>query len=268
MSIRNELIDEICTENNITVEYLSQDYILRLTKNGEARHIFGPYWDINSAAADRLACDKCGCYTILHNCGVPAIEHTLIFNPLRRAYLLGQDGTMKKALAYFEANNRQVVAKPNDGAQGRDVYFCDSPMALEHAIQTIFTSEPDAALCPYHAIYTEFRVFYLKGRVHYMYGKTKGDNWKHNLSQGAKAYEISDGSLRTKLAELAIRAAQSINIKFATIDIASLENNALAVMEINSGVQAQHLIEQLPHRRGIIKTIYAEAIELMFTGDK
>jgi len=264
MIIRNQLLEEICKEQGINIEYLSQQYILRLTKGATTRHIFGPYWDINSAAADRLACDKCGCYTIMRSCNVPAIEHKLFFNPLQRAYLLASEGTMQNALAYFESNNQQVVVKPNNGAQGKDVYYCDTPLSLEQAMQKIFTIEPDLALCPYYPIYTEYRVFYLYGRTYYYYGKTKGDDWKHNLSQGAKAFEINDNSLRDKLSELAIKAAKSIDINFATIDIALLENNELAIMEINAGVQAQHLLEQLPHRRSTIKSIYADAVGYMF----
>jgi len=265
MKIRNDLINEICAENNISVEYLSQDYILRLTKEGMHRHIFGPYWEINTATADRLACDKAGCYILLNNCGVPAIEHELMYNSLRRSYLMDSNGTMPKIIEYFEANGRQVVAKPNQGAQGRDVYYCDTLFALEHAIQTIFATEPDVALCPYHEIYTEYRVFYLNGRIYYTYGKTKGDDdWRHNLSQGAQAFEVNDINLRAKLAELATRAAKCININFASIDIAALEKGELVVMEINAGVQVQHLLEQLPHRRGTIKTMYADAITAMF----
>ena len=262
MSIRNQLLNEICAEKGIKIEYFSQDYILRLSKGGKARHIFGPYWDLNSACADRLACDKAGCYTIMHNSGVPAIEHIIIYNPIRWTYLLDENGTMKKALEYLEAH-RKVVVKPNQGAQGRDVCFCETPLALEHAMHSIFTTEPDAALSPYHEIYTEYRVFYLNGRAHFCYGKTKGEDGKHNLSQGAKAFEVNDNSLRGKLAELAVQAARSININFASIDIALLENNALSIMEINAGVQAQHLLEQMPHRRNTVKAIYAEAVELM-----
>jgi len=264
MNIRNELLNEICNDMGINIEYLSQKYILRLTRDGTTRHIFGPYWDINSAAADRLACDKAGCFTILSNCGVAAIEHKLFYNPLQRAYLLAYEGTMQNALAYFEANNCKVVAKPNNGAQGRDVYYCDSPMLLEHAIHTIFTTEPDVALCPYFPIYTEYRVFYLNGDTHYCYGKTKGESWKHNLSQGAKAFEVTDSSLQEQLSALAMQAAKAIDINFATIDIALLENKELAILEINSGVQAQHLLEQIPHRRKTIKDIYAKAIASMF----
>ena len=265
MNIRNELINEICKEQNIKVEYLSDDYLIRFTKDGKIRHIFGPYWDLNSAAADRLACDKNGCYTMLSIAGVPAIEHEIIYNPLRWSYLIDDAGTMSKAIAYFEANGKKVVVKPNQGAQGKDVYFCDNLLAMEQAMQTIFATEPDVALCPYYEIYTEYRVFYLNGRAHFSYGKTKGDDWKHNLSQGAKAFEIKDTNLRDRLAELAVTAAKSININFASIDIASMENNALAIMEINSGVQAQYLLKQLPHLRQTIKSIYAEAVSSMFT---
>jgi len=265
MNIRNNLINEICKEMDINVKYLSDDYILQLSKGDKTRHIFGPYWDINSAAADRLACDKSGCYMVMQSSGIPAIEHVLMFNPLRRAYLMDDSGTMSKVHKYYEANNKQIVVKPNDGAQGRDVFYCDSLTALEQAVNTIFLTEPDVALCPYHTIYTEYRAFYLNGRVKYIYGKTKGDNWKHNLSQGAKAFEVNDGSLRAQLAKLAIVAARCININFATVDIASLENNTYAVLEINAGVQAQHLLEQLPHRRSTIKSMYADAIGYMFS---
>ena len=264
MTIRNQLINEICQENNITVEYLSADYILRLVKDGQPRHIFGPYWDLNSAAADRLACDKAGCYTLLNHSGIPAIEHIIMYNPLRWTYLLDNSGMMQNALAYFEANNRMVVAKPNKGAQGRDVFYCDTPLALEQAMQTIYISEPDAALSPYYDIPLEYRVFYLNGRCCYIYGKTKGDDWKHNLSQGAKAFEVDDGNLRAELAELAIQAAQCININFATVDIAMPDGGEPLVMEINAGVQAQHLLEQFPHRRSTIKSIYSDAIKAMF----
>ena len=264
MSIRDELIKEICNENGITIQHLSQDYILRLTKGERVRHIFGPYWDINSASADRLACDKAGCYIVMESAGVHAIEHIIIYNPLRWAYLLEDKGTMLDLVAYFEANNRRIVAKPNQGAQGHGVRYCDTLLSLERAVQTTFLTEPAVALSPYHEISTEYRVFYLNGRAYYMYGKTKGDDWRHNLAQGAKAFEVNDDVLQAKLADLAVQAARSIDINFATIDIALLENDALAIMEINSGVQAQYLLEQLPHKRDTVKSIYANAICSMF----
>jgi len=264
MNIRNDILNEICKERGIQIEYLCQKYILRLTKGDITRHIFGPYWDINSAAADRLACDKAACYAVLASCQVPAIEHKLFFNPLHRAYLLDDEGNMPNALAYFDSIGAKAVAKPNLGAQGRDVYYCASPKSLEHAMHTIFLSEPDVAICPYHEIYIEYRVFYLHGKAIYIYGKMKGETWKHNLSQGAKAFEVSDTSIKEKLAKLAVKGAKAIDINFATIDIASLENNKLAILEINSGVQAQHLLEQLPERRITIKGIYDEAIRAMF----
>jgi glutathione synthase/RimK-type ligase-like ATP-grasp enzyme len=264
MSNTKTLVSEICAEQGITCLSLSRGYILRMTKGGQTRHIYGNYWDLNSAAADRLACDKCGCYALLNASGIPAIEHTLVFNPVDRANWAGEGGTLLYALEYLKNHNNRVVVKPNQGTQGRDVFFCDNPLALERALLTVFANEPDAVLSPYAEIGTEYRVFYLAGRAYFMYGKARSGSWKHNLASGARAFELTDPKIQTELSNLALRAAQCIGINFASIDVAELADGSLAIMEINSGVMANRLMEQLPHLRSTIKGLYAEAIERLF----
>jgi len=102
---------ELCEEAGILLETFSHGYVLRLSKNGKTRHIFGSYWDINSAAVDRIACDKCACYLILTANNVPAIEHQLLNNPVMRQGWC--KSTWLQALEYFEKHNQQVVIKPN-----------------------------------------------------------------------------------------------------------------------------------------------------------
>ena len=264
MANTKSLVSEICAENGITCLSISNGYILRMTKNGQTRHVYGNYWDLNSAAADRLACDKCGCYALLNASGIPAIEHTLVFNPIPRGAYAGEEGTLKFALDYFAKHNRRVVVKPNQGTQGRDVYYCDTPLEVERALITIFAHEPDAVISPYAEIGMEYRVFYLAGRAFFTYGKARGDSWKHNLASGARAVEINNPPLQTELSNLALRAAQCIGINFASIDVAELADGSLAIMEINSGVMANRLMQQLPHLRPTIKGLYAEAIERLF----
>ena len=152
MSNTKVLVSEICAEQGITCLSLSKGYILRLTKNGLTRHIYGNYWDLNSAAADRLACDKAGCFTLLKTSGVPAIEHTLVYNPIHRGAWAEEEGTLQYALTYLEKHNNRIVVKPNQGTQGRDVYYCDAPIEVERALITIFNTEPDATLSPYAEI--------------------------------------------------------------------------------------------------------------------
>ena len=264
MTNTKTLVTEICAEKDITCLSLSRGYILRMTKNGQTRHIYGNYWDLNSAAADRLACDKCGCFTLLNASSIPAIEHVLVYNAVVRGEWAGNEGTLLSALAYFEKHNRRVVVKPNQGTQGRDVFLCETPLAVEKALLTIFAAEPDAVLSPYAAIGTEYRVFYLAGRAHFIYGKARGESWKHNLASGATAFELTDTDLQAKLSALAMRAARCIGITFASVDIAQLADGTLAIMEINSGVLANKLLEQLPHLRPIIKDLFAEALERLF----
>jgi len=259
------LVSEICAENNITCTAHSKGYILRLTKNGQVRHLYGNYWDLNSAAADHIACDKCGCYILLQAGSVPAIEHTLVFNPLERGEWAGNEGTLASALTYFEKHNRKLVVKPNKGTQGQHVYYCDTALSLERALAEIFATQPDAALSPYVEIGTEYRVFYLAGRAHFMYGKKPVDSWKHNLAAGAAAVELNDPALEERLSYIALRAAQCIGITFASIDIAEDKNGDLLVMEINAGVMANRLLEQHPHLRPTIKGLFAEAVERLFS---
>lgn len=273
---QRDFINEICEEEGIILESLSQGYVLCLTKNGATKRIFGSYWDINSAASDRIACDKSACYLVLDKSGIPAIAHELLYNPLRRIGYAGAKGAWTRALDYFETHNRRVVLKPNQGTKGKDVYYCDSIPALEAAAQAIFANHPDAALSPYSEIETEYRVYYLAGECPFAYGKAKGNNWQHNLSLGATAFEITEpdpsqgktiakiNKHLTRLKTLATIAAECIGITFATIDIAQFPTGELSVMEINSGVQARQLLEQLPHLRPVIKNIYSSALRALY----
>jgi len=260
-----DFIKEICQEEGIHFESLSQDYIARLTKGDATRHVLWSNWDINHAAADRVACDKCACYTVLDHCDVQAIPHHLLKHPFRRQGWTGEKGTWTQALGYFDSYNQKVVLKPNLGTNGQNIYYCDTLQTLEAAAHAIFETSPDIALSPFYKIKTEYRVFYVNDDCPLVYGKQPSDdNWRHNLSQGATAFELVDEDKLNKLKALAVRAAKAISINFATIDITELENGELAIMEINSGVQARQLLEQKPHLYPVVKDIYAAAIQGMF----
>jgi hypothetical protein len=112
MSIFKEITTEICAESGIRYEEFSHGYIIRLTKGEKIRHIFGQHMDINAASADRIACDKVACYTLLKNFAIPAIEHELFFNPRLRINWIGETGTWRAIHAFFEKHNRRF-SPPN-----------------------------------------------------------------------------------------------------------------------------------------------------------
>jgi glutathione synthase/RimK-type ligase-like ATP-grasp enzyme len=172
-------------------------------------------------------------------------------------------GEWSRAAQLFEKYNRKVVVKPNQGTMGQEVFLCETISKLEAAVHAVFQNHPDAALSPYHEIENEYRIFFLNDDACFVYGKSKGATWQHNLSQGATAFEVCDEKKLQQLKNLAERAAKCIGITFASIDIAELSSGELAVMEINSGVQSQQLLEQLPHLRPIIKNIFANAVKLL-----
>jgi len=297
MHTQRDFINEICTEENITIESLSQGYVLRLTKGSTRRTIYGPYWAINSAASDRIACDKCGCYALLNESGVPAIPHFLLSHPVKRYGWTGDSGIWSQAIKLLNTH-KTVVVKPNQGSNGNGVQLCENINQLEAAVHSLFAAGADVAVSPFYKIKNEYRVFFLNGECHFAYGKTKNpDDWRHNLSQGATAFELTEQALchcedrkaersnpenlrpldcfaplamtgrynfLNQLKNLASQAATAIDINFATVDVAEFENGEIAIMEINAGVQAKQLLEQLPHLRPIIKDIYAGAIRAMF----
>jgi glutathione synthase/RimK-type ligase-like ATP-grasp enzyme len=64
--------------------------------------------------------------------------------------------------------------------------------------------------------------------------------------------------------ELAKRAGQVTNVKFATIDISKKTTGELFVMEINGSVCMSKFIEQAENGKEIAKEIYKKAIVQMF----
>ena len=173
MNKQSDFVKEICKEKSILCESLSQGYVLRLTRGGFSRHIFGSYWDINTAAADRIACDKTACYLLLEAGGVPAILHELLYNPLHRLEWAREEGELVYAVEFFKRHNKKIVIKPNKGTKGQDIFLCQTIPELEAAAYSIFMNYPDAALSPYREIENEYRVFYVNGSCRFVYGKAK-----------------------------------------------------------------------------------------------
>lgn len=89
-------------------------------------------------------------------------------------------------------------------------------------------------------------------------------NWKFNLSQGANCLSIDDSLLMKELVQLAISAANAINIRFATVDILVDNMGIKQVLEINAGVAMDQLIMKHPHGIEIATSIYEQALMSMF----
>ncbi len=90
-------------------------------------------------------------------------------------------------------------------------------------------------------------------------------SWKHNLSGGGVPIILKeDDEFEEKVKEVAISAGNSLNIKFATIDVAVTDKKEVLVMEVNSSVCMNKFAEIVPDGYRIAKSIYSKAIEKMF----
>ena len=87
--------------------------------------------------------------------------------------------------------------------------------------------------------------------------------WKHNLGLGARAELLADGPLKKEIEKIVAEVARCLGVRFASIDVA-LTNEGLKVLEINSGVMMENFAGQDKECREIAKSIYRDAIRLMF----
>src|SRR3972149_10142216 len=108
------LIRELAAEQGIQLTGFSQDWILRLEKDGRARHIFGYNFEINSATAQLIAGDKAAISDLLTHRGKPVVEHKLFLQPALSGYV-SADGNWAAMRAYAEAPDFSLVCKPNEG---------------------------------------------------------------------------------------------------------------------------------------------------------
>lgn len=109
-------------------------------------------------------------------------------------------------------------------------------------------------------VYTQLDKIYPAGHILQL-------NWKFNLSQGAICLPIDDDSLYAELVNLAISAANAVNIRFATVDILMDKYNNKYVLEINAGVAMDQFIIKNPNGLQIATSIYEQALTSMFNDD-
>ena len=87
-------------------------------------------------------------------------------------------------------------------------------------------------------------------------------NWKHNLGQGAQPEIITEPSLTASLSDLALRAAQAVNVRFASVDIIRT-GGEFKVLEINSGIMMESFARMNPQSYQIAKSIYHQALVVL-----
>ena len=89
-------------------------------------------------------------------------------------------------------------------------------------------------------------------------------NWKFNLSQGAVASKIDDTDLYNKLKSIALNSAETVGLRFGSVDIIVTEEGNALILEMNSGVMLENYIEQFSDGYENAKALYKDVIREMF----
>ena len=293
----NKLIKQICEENNIQFQELSDDWVIKLKKDNINKFLVGYKFDLNTQASSEICNDKFALYAVLNSEKVPVIKYNILFR--------NEEEKLKKL---FEDYNQNVVLKPNNGTCGNNVlHICDYNK-LKAEYEKLMKRCYSVDICPFYDIESEYRVIYLPNKQ-YMYKKVRpiiiGDGsrsvkqlleefnydyfshlenckneeisldyipktgekieyeWRFNLSKGAKITDVSAKEKR-ELMSLVNSIVNTIDLKFVSIDIVKLTNNEYMVMEINSGVMMENLIKLEENGFEIAKEMYEEAVKMMF----
>jgi glutathione synthase/RimK-type ligase-like ATP-grasp enzyme len=91
-------------------------------------------------------------------------------------------------------------------------------------------------------------------------GQRRVLNWRHNLDSGALPVLLEHGELRDASVQLAVKAAQAIGIRFASIDVVRVRGE-WQVLEINSGVMMEALSRLHPE---LVYAAYDAALDKAF----
>lgn len=258
------ILGDICQEEKIKVTSLSNGWVTLLEKNGKNRLIVGYKFGLNSASSSMVADDKYATFDVLRNANIPVIEHALLYEENRTEGFTENYRSREYIKNYLVQHQNHIVVKPNDGHCGVNVYQVRSMEQIDEILPKIFHQCASASMCPFYEIEHEYRLIVLDNEVRLVFQKTRGEDWRFNLHNGAKAEKVQDEALADKLSVLASRAVRALNLRFCSVDLIKTTDGELLVMEVNSGVMTSGYIAQHPEDAQLVKNIYRDALRKMF----
>lgn len=173
MNTFQQIIKEISEEENISLSFLSKDWIAVLEKENKIRYIAGYKFDLNKHGLGLILDDKYAMYDILKYKQLPIIEHHILYrNNNTNEYAKGCN-CYEDALVLFHKYNQDIVLKPNMGACGVGVYHITNENELKKVYNQLLEKNFSISLCPFYKIETEFRTIILNNEIKLMYGKIR-----------------------------------------------------------------------------------------------
>lgn len=174
----------------------------------------------NHARAIELSVDKGMTSFLLKNAGLPTPKTWVL-----------RDRDHAVAVAEQELNSGHfVISKPLFGSQGEGIRRLEKSTDLfwltgSHGIyylQRFVSCNGDG--------FSDIRVFVVNGKA-VAAMRRRGISWLNNVARGASCEKLQ---LNQEIADLAIQAANLLNMDYAGVDIIQIEDGGYMVIEINS----------------------------------
>lgn len=265
LSIYDRMYREICREDGLGREVLSNGWVRVLTKDGQRHFVVGNKFDLNPAAAAMIVADKYATFCMLDGNSIPVVEHAILYEFSNLAEFAKGYNSLEYVVDYLHKHDNSIIIKPNRGARGRGVCKVESTDEIEGVLATVFRQDDSASMCPFYDVQYEYRTIMLDGEPRLIYAKQRGSNWHFNPGHGAKIVDVTDEKTIQNLTEIATRAMQAVGMRFASVDIIETATGELLVLEINGDVSTKEYLRQRPKKYELVKTIYRDAIRKMFS---
>jgi glutathione synthase/RimK-type ligase-like ATP-grasp enzyme len=246
-----DIIYDLCQERGITLERLSDDWLLELTKNGQTKRILGYKFSLNDSVASSIAGDKVAAHLLLQRAGVASVPHVLLRPPVR--------AEQKAPLLEWEQG---IVVKPLDGSGGHGVRLFQDVAAAIDWIES--TDHPAWAAAPFIDIVREIRVVLLDGQPLITYEKqavVKDSLKMFNLGLGATPKDIVPDEA---LLSLAAEAQKTLGLRLSAVDIVEAVNGERMVLEVNSGFMMEYYMRHSSTNLQRCQKTYARIIDSLF----
>lgn len=151
---------------------MSDDWLIRLERDGRVRFAIGYDCGLNTSAAAKIAIDKTATASVLEAAGVPHVPVHIFFQPDMH-YFVEDRKTLGDAHALYHRLGRDVVAKPNEGTGGNMVFRCRAPRELDSAFLTILAKHRAMVLSPFQRIVSEVRCIVLGDEARFVFEKQR-----------------------------------------------------------------------------------------------
>lgn len=245
-----EILKEICLEENIEMKVLSNGWMLEFFYLGNYYYTAGYDFGLNSSVVTKIIDDKVLTSVILTKNKIPHIHHLYLPQKKIRENLNFETTEEEDFQNVLKELELPVVVKPINGKSGSKVFFCDTyEEFIENTNFILETS--NVAVSKFYESEFEYRVYILNDRILFGYKKNRVSSWQHNLSMGAIPTKLEPGEIQ-RLEKIVTSVVEATNVKCGAIDFLD-GKDGLKVLEINNGISMDNFAKRSAEYRQLAK---------------